>query len=400
MFKNDIDIQAQADQVIDEVGKVKQSTENRRPQNKNLNPSEKAKIVKSKVRAITRAVMRQPNKEVTAQLIFLHGKLKKHFYEMSDKAIEFLLSFNEKEPRGGFVNKVDKTGKIIKSRVEKFKEFLEQNPNEKKPQQLLTKIQSILNAMATLVINNCPEIIGQSDMSQFDMNDKVFDLMELKMVRRVREAYPSRLSDIDPDKNDPFFTAEQEVASSASEVEAEDRYSPNAPSVKFFKKSQDKQVISWPEAAAESGVPIRAHVSATVALLLPALEGLYDDGKIEEKSWFQNDENAKMLAGALLLPTLERANFHTSAETAAGVIFYLNERAMLKENVQRINKPLAPDEAFKVALEMLESAANDQVSEKQKMSLKQAIKITKHNLIEIVETLKSQSSLLEKKLKF
>lgn len=390
MFRNFLE--KEASEVIEQVGGIKASTKNRRELNQTQLPSEKVATIKDQVRSICRAVMRQPNKEVLEQLVFLHGKIKELFYNMSDDAINFLLIFASAEARGGFGSKVnEENDKIIETRVQKFKKFLEQDPKTIKPQILLTRIESILASMAYVYTSNTSDT-----PDQIEMDIKISELMMNKIISRVDYSYPSRKADIisdSSDNEDEIFSVGLEDISSASEHDEEDKYPVLPPGPRFFDK-KDAPTISWPIAAQESGVPFRAHISSSTTLLMSAIESLYDSGD-HPNQWFKKVENAKMLAGALLLPTLERADFHTASETAAGVIFYLNEKA------KKYNKPLKPEEAFNEAIVMLGSGASKERLDKQKMSLEDAIKITRFKLTDTVDTIKSQSTILNtKKLKF
>lgn len=393
MFKPNFDKQAL--EVLEQIGGIKKTTEERRSHKKTLLPSEKLAYVRDQVRTILRAVMRQPNKEVFSQLVFLHGKIKENFESMTDEAIRFLLKHSASEARGGFTPKVKKERKeIIKDAVQKFRDFLAQEPHTIKPQLLLTKIETILAAMGYLYSANLADTTEEQKMF-----DKVEELMKDKVAERIKITYPSRTTDLvlgkEPSVSD--IVAEPQDVSSASEAEEEERYPPKPPSAKFFNKGSETN-ISWPEAAVENGIPIRAHVSASATLLMPAIDGLYDSGT-NRSEWFKNDNNAKMLSGALLLPTLERGDYHTIAETTVGVNFYLNERARKKKDEHTIvNEPMTPDQAFKDGLSMLVNAASNERTTTQQMSLQRAISITAPSLIHLTDEIKAQSTLLKHKV--
>ena len=114
---------------------------------------------------------------------------------------------------------------------------------------------------------------------------------------------------------------------------------------------------------------------------MAAIDGLLASEK-KEDNWFSIDKNVKTLSAVLVIATFERADFHTIAESSAGINHYLNERA------KRDHKPMHPSEAFQEGLNMLQDASRTTLLLGEQLSLYRAVSIANTYIIDKTTKLK------------
>lgn len=376
---------SEAQRIVSTAGKPKTSTEVRERFKETLTPSTEPsgilalkKEIDRNVKEIARAVGRHPAPEVSDQLAIIHSKMKEQFLHLPDASIEWLLGGSSEMARGGFQPEAGK------SAAQKFKDFLRADPNAIAPQKLLTNIETIATAMGYRAIYADwvePPFYPETSEQQ-TMSDVIQSMMQGRLVRSIGEVYTERGNDDvaralqgNPTLYSPeqLVYGEQQAVSTASEVDNEDKYPKKNLDSRTFRKNVDEETRSWVGAALESGIAIRGHTSGTCPLAMAAIDGLCRTGTSPD-TWLMDDENFKQLAGALFIPTFVRGDYHSIAETAAGVHHYLNERAINAHDTTRKNEPMKPYRAFSEALSMMTQAATPKkLHEGDALSLREAI---------------------------
>lgn len=139
------------------------------------------------MRAMCRAVMRHPNQEALALAYQVHEKMNLAFAGMPDEAIEWLIGGSSKTSRGGF-----RPGD-----AQKFKAFFQTDPRSIAPQQLIQRLESTLTAMAYRAISadwglhpHEPETIAQRQM-----HDLLQQMVRPYIVPEINRLYPDRAVD-------------------------------------------------------------------------------------------------------------------------------------------------------------------------------------------------------------
>lgn len=268
----------------------------------------------------SRVVMRYPNQEVLAQLHFLHSVINNEFNKMNDAEIDWLLG-GAPMARGGFEN------------AKHFKTFFAKNPQEISSSRLITAIDTITTAIAYRTIGaswtippHNPNIL----MPGYDMQKKLKATFIKGFIDIIYEkAYTAREFDIqDGDDSNNNIEALADNVSVVSDIDDEPKAKSSRrmelPNKTYRTKIYPSDVnYTWPGAAALGNIPIRSHVSGSTPMVLSIIETFY---KKYKNRWFSSGQKAKMLAGALLIPAYERGDFHTVAETAAGIEYYIETK--------------------------------------------------------------------------
>ncbi len=289
--------------------------------------------------------MRNPNFEVMKQLQILHQIIKNEFVNMPDESIVWLLGGAPKS-RGGF--------KDAKS----FKDFFNKEPLTIPPSRLITALNTIITAIGYRAVDAkwvTPPI--QPNANHHHYAYIMHSQIKTKFPRYAlpptigRHAYTAR--NLDEVSDECTFVEDYEEIlpddnSEASDVEyMEEKKPQKISSQKFFRKKLHHQLeFSWPVGAQLGNIPIRCHVSGTTPLILAIINQLFESNGHQ---WIKEEDNVRKLTGALLHPNYERGDYHTLAETSAGVEYYLEAR----KHFNKAKTTLSPQAAFKYALKHL-----------------------------------------------
>lgn len=272
-------------------------------------------------RKVCRAVMRNPSHAIKVELCRLHGMIKKEFMGMPDAEIEWLLG-GAPTARGSF------------NSAAHFNYFFSLNPQRLSSSRLITALESIITAIAYRAIDaswTLGPVHPSVYQDGFIIRQKIHRMFDKKVISDVNRGYPLRTME---NIHSTLALKSQSIVTHPdddSDVSDDDECVPKKklnralPSrhfrVRLHSKNKKK---TWPAAACDGNIPIRAHVSGTCPISLSVIETLYERNGCD---WFTHDKHASALAGALLMPTYERGDYHTIAETTAGLLHYLEERA-------------------------------------------------------------------------
>ncbi len=357
--------------ILKDIGAPKASTQRRREGR----VSKRTTLLEDnnrETKEISRAVMRHPDSEVIKQLEFAHKRMAESFSSMSDEALTWLLGGSSEMARGGFQDSKTQTA------AQKFREFLKTDPSTIPPQRLITGIESIGTAMGYRAIRASwvePPFAPETPDQQI-MDDKIQEVMGDKLTKSISTVYTIRAKDdlvVSPAPGSREIMGEQEDVSSASENEEEDQIPRKLIDTRKFRSEVRPGHYSWIGAAVDGGIEVRGHTSGTCALTLSAIDGLCSSGKEPRSTWLDDQANFEALAGALTVAPFQRGDYHTIAETAAGVNHYLVERAIKKgEDID--NTPMQPYDAFKYGMSMLVKASStDKALSTDSFSIREAV---------------------------
>jgi hypothetical protein len=364
-----------AAEIIQAIGGEKASTSRRR--STLPHPRVKTRLIEENnddIKALCRVVMRCPDADVLAQLHFVRQCMAESFLQLPDESLDWLIGGSSGMSRGGFQDGDRQTA------VEKLREFLTADNRDISPQRLMTAIESIATAMGYRVIHASwvvPPFKPETAAQQV-MDDVLQKLMKEKLTQYIGAIYTAREGD--GNKNVALLSpsdtvqAEQEFVSSATGADTEDQLPESALPARTFRKEVRPGHHSWIGAAVDGGIDVRSHTSGTCPLTLSAIDGLCSIGEWPRATWMRDDGHVRALAGALVIATYQRGDFHTVAETACGVNHYLMERAIMQgEQVE--NMPLQPQEAFQQAMDMLVAASSKSYAdEEDTMSIHSAVR--------------------------
>ncbi|MCS5710676.1 hypothetical protein [Candidatus Berkiella aquae] len=370
----------EAEEILLNVGKEKISDKLRRSdENVSIQPNKINQTVKS----ISRAVMRHPDEKVLEMLCDLHQEMKSTFVNEPDEGIEWLLGGSRDMARGGFKN------------AQTFKAFLNKDPRKMSPSRLITGLETVATAIGYRMIHanwslpptNPNDPMQNATPAQKQMNELIQKIRFTNgdvIMPPIGEAYVNRgFDDVarSPISLDDDIDIEAEDVSEASDLDGIDEEvvlpAQKLPA-RVFQKHND-HALSWPAAALKSNIDVRAHTSGTAPLALSAIEGVLGynrSGKLLTK-----EEELRKLSGALLVASFLRGDFHTPAETQAGVEHYISEKKKRK-NPSLKTQLLQPKAAFTLALNsMSEASKNSKVSKKDKLALQSAIQMLSDEII-------------------
>lgn len=304
--------------------------------------------VQSIVHTIARTVMRNVSPEIEKQLHTLHTMICKEFAHMSDESIQWLLDAVP-AARGTFKNPMS------------FRSFFQHEPSTISSSRLITAIDSITAALAYRAINSPkapPPIIPVNTPAQ-EMYDKIHQMFDGSMTPFLGEkTYSMRnIEFLNPSQiTSGYVEAYADDVSDVSDMEDDGEKKPKKklPS-NYFKVRLNplREGYTWAAAAQKGHIPIRGHVSGTTPLALSIINCLYNR---EQNPWLQDKENTRTLAGALLLPSYVRGDFHSIAETTAGVEYYLQVRAT------EAPIPYSPQQCFQFGLQYMANATHDEAN--------------------------------------
>ncbi len=382
----------QAEELLNKIGKVKPGTEKRRE----LKQISEEPKVRQLIKTISRAVIRKPDEEVLAQFHILHKKLQVAFSNMSDEALKWLLGGTSKTSFGGFQSSIDAKTQIEMTATQKLRKFLSTNPHTISPQKLISKIESLTTSMGYRFV--CMESTEPPCKPRTEeenaMLQRLQELMQDYMVPRIGDIYTDRDSDNKPQpSSETVTTLAPDISSATDSDEAAQKPKERVADI-HFRKNITKEHLSWLGAAHDSGVHIRAHVSGSAPLTLAAIESLFafETEEVKASDWFCSNENAKKMSGAIIIATFERGDFHSVAESCAGVYHYLNERD------DQDNFPMQPHQAFAEGLALLALAASKKRLKlepklKKRLSLSEAIKISNVSILKLIKKVDAHLSI-------
>lgn len=371
------------------VGGEKVSTASRRKEEISVKTS-LMEINRLEAKAMSRVVMRHPHADVLGQLQFTHQRMAEEFLCLSDEALTWLLGGSSETSRGGFQD-----GPAQKA-SEKLREFLSANSKTIPHQRLISGIETIATAMGYRAVHAswttppfCPQTPEQKLMAS-----KIQHIIKDKLTPPIGDVYKDRWADdlkANPITNGETIIGQQEDVSSASESEQEDRLPKKLLDSRVFRKYAGKKgQYSWIGSAEEGGIAIRAHTSGTCPLTLAAIDGLCSSGSGFRRVWLNHEDHFKAFAGAVAVATFQRGDYHSIAETAAGIKHYLIERAI--KNGQKIkNTPMKPYDAFKEGLAMLVAASStEKVDTQDSLSIKEAMQVQAHFIVSRTKEVKEK----------
>ncbi|WP_157068297.1 hypothetical protein [Legionella santicrucis] len=306
--------------------------------------------IKDLTHKMSRTIMRNVNGEVLQQLCNLHQMIKDEFINMPNKEIEWLMD-GAPTARGSFINGAS------------FKEFFNQDPSIITSSRLITAIDSVCSAIGYRVTNqhtaHSPSIPDENQ-NGFIMYQKVHEIFDGSLVPFIGEtAYAMRDVDNvtdDSTKPDIYVVGVADDVSVVSDVEYEEQKLQEALDDKLYRANPDptSEVRTWAAGAHDGNIPIRGHVSGTAPLSLSVIDKLY---MRNQNNWIDNADHVRKLAGAVLIPSYERGDFHTVAETAAAVEYFLEARDKKEPQIY------SPQRCLEIGLKCMSNAASGKVKE-------------------------------------
>ncbi len=293
---------------------------------------------------MARTLQRHPNASVKKNLYRLHSSMAEKFKHMPDGSLEWLIGGSRKTSRGGFAN------------VGELREFLHSNPEDIPSGSLITGLETISTAIGYRAIGSklteAPFV--PKTPSQKKMYDVVSEITNGERVCAIGAIYRQRGSDrvVSHKAGENVILCEQDHTLSNSKGKR-NLGQPNEriPSAQFKVTSENHQP-SWISEAADNSIYVRNHVSGTAPLSLAAVTGLLRDTLTDEKE-------ARDLYTALLLPQFLRSDYHSLAETQAGIDHFVAERKHKLDRTQPRSKIIDPKTAQQRAMQAMCNASSD-----------------------------------------
>ena len=314
---------------------------------------------------MARAAMRHPSSEVRTQLEDLHVRLKELLLPLSDASLIWILG-GSKISHGRFT-------------IKSLKTFLNKDCKDISSSRLISGIETLLCDIAYRAIRvpwSTPPIQPDTpDLSETCTN--LWSLIYKYLAPPINMICPRNL-DVVEDGSSAEIKIDPDDLSDVSDTEDELKRStevlPGCGMRSVIVESTRKTKIkSWVQTAIDNGIPIRSHVSSTLALELAVVMGLFHTGTTN--TWADSDENLSKLAAVLMAHFL-RGSFHSFAESSVGVHHYLSHRKRKHDPSLAMTIP-SPRDALETALSMLASAVSNDVADESSMSLREAINILK-----------------------
>ncbi len=305
---------------------------------------------------------------------------------MSDAGINWLLE-GAPAARGGFKDAAS------------FRKFLQTPPENLSSSRLITAIDSISTAIGyrSIAVGWAkPPHHPPPEHPAYEMYTKLKSTFASRIVPFIADSYNTRFYDnrshVEAGADSDIEVSPDDV-SEASDVEYQEESLPQQRlGGQRYRDAIDPRsgMKSWPAAAAHGNVPIRAHVSGSAPIVLSVISSLYED---QGNSWFRNSDNVRSFAGAVLIPTYERGDFHSTAETAAALEYFLAVKNKEPVDIK------SPQECLKIGLDAMASATEGDLKlaieqkSKELLSKTQAVdymgKIDDNNILGILENCKN-----------
>lgn len=300
---------------------------------------------------LSRILMRHPNAAVRCNMELLHAQIKDKFGKMSDSSLDWLLGGSRKTSRGGFRT------------VQEFRQFLAM-PVEKIPSShLISNLASILAAIGHRYDRvdwvEPPFHPGKKHAAIAKVIDGI---MEQESVPYIGTVFRDKPKDMMQGTHSPntadFFTVKSRRMSNASLLD-EDSPSkqPLYPtSSQTFRKYNSQGQLSWAGKAYKQGVRMRAHFSGTTPRVCAAIQGLL---RCPNGDHLLNENDARELYSAILIPHLFRSDYHSIAETQIGIDYYIEQYKNKNQKNKKQIVPPSPTHAFELGVSaMLKSVRN------------------------------------------
>lgn len=369
-------------------------------------------------RILCRVAMRYPTQEIIDQLEHARLSIAARLLEMTDDQLKWLLGGSAHSSRGGF--EIGSDGCPTDNAILELRQFLgtPQYVPPHQPQSLITRMETLCTAIGYRSIPfptltglvpptryateeekrtpeyNCENYLdGHPELE--DVHNYVRFIMQTRQVPPIGEYYTERSEDnvrtnaingeitgSIPDKG--IVEAHPAEISSASDIEDSSKLPHHQSARRVFRRKKKTNQLSWPAAADAMNIPIRHHVSASVPLALSALDAVCADRPGSYQYWLSDDLNLLKIAGAFAIATYDRGDFHSIAETAFGVQYYVDARAtILSDASERLPATpfLEPKEALASGLDMLVLATTDTPLFEGEMTIRSAVKELAQNLL-------------------
>jgi len=309
---------------------------------------------------ILRVAMREPSNEVLHQLAIMHRCARSLFIDMTDEAIEWLITASPSE-HGWFKS------------ASSLRRFLETDTDSISNSRLITGIGGVVTCMAyrAVSLNSAMQPIFPCSTEIKRMSQFLRDHVEPFLVCKINRAYKTRPQDGQAPTLIEAITLEaRDDLSDASGVEFDEE---KLPRVRLKSSMFNRTVVNthsdnWVSAAVKSGVNARAHVSGTVPLALAACAGLLSLHDSSESDWFHDNDKLRVFCGSFLIPVYVRGDYHSLSETAAGIEHFIAERTQHSSSV-----PRQPAELYQIALLLMKESVDNNLKEGESMSLREAV---------------------------
>jgi hypothetical protein len=264
--------------------------------------------------------------------------------------------------------RLDANGSSINSRcgfrdVHALREFLRTDPHTIPPSVLMSKLETILTAIGYRSIraswtqkpHHAGEIAGRWRTA------RRIDRSMAHRVCAIGDSYPERgseeIADASPETTPCSFEEcagyQREEISDTSEGES---LAPARLPAHKFHRYKDlpagaPRELTWPGAAWDAGIPIRSKTSGTLPLAFAAALKILRD-TLPGEAWVRDPGELARTVGSMLIACFHRGDFHTFAESAAGVQHFLSEQAHQDDTVE-IPSAIHPREALIKAFEWM-----------------------------------------------
>ncbi len=329
------------------------------------------------IRYILRAVMRNPNQAAHTNLILIHQLLAEFLCSYEVEFLQWVLQGRGEMARGGF-----------STDPKNIFEFFASPNSFRSTSRVITGLETILSSLSFRVVGFAwiPEPIPSRENSR-----KGFESLQEKFRKwipkemHVQELYQTRPSDLKPNPEDEIIQAHLDPVSDASDLEDGVPKRPGKSwlppkmrarirTVSEAKAAADVSTAhspyTWVGAASAGGIPYASHVSGTVTLILGVLLSLAQEPQRPSKltaalslerlkqspaNVLKFRETLLNIAGILLMPTLERANFHTIPEVFAGIYYFIEKMILLYHpGASEVDlRVLSPYESFRAGISLL-----------------------------------------------
>ncbi|MBI3900967.1 MAG: hypothetical protein HY324_02310, partial [Chlamydiia bacterium] len=296
---------------------------------------------------MVRTVMRYPSTEARQLLENLHERISLYLQAQSLTALTWLISpFSKRAARGGF------------DHAETLQNFLEKDPKTISSSRLITGLETILTAISYQIVNPFPVIQSDQEAEIYELCIACMAAMHPRIDSYYPDKYNTRYAEKETDvlSSDEFYGRRRRSISICSEdedVSISSSVFEQLPEKVFCKKKVSSLLSTdtWVEVARRSNIPIRDSVSGSCGLVLTAAKHLF--GYSQANSF---REEAEILTGVMCIPAYERDDWHTIAETAAGLHYYL---MIDSKECEQNPSVISPKAAMEYGLQLLKMVVHE-----------------------------------------
>ncbi len=322
-------------------------------------PQKKDSPNRKEIDILTRAVMRRPHKDLIPLLHILHKGIDNLLKDQSDEALQWLLGGGSLYARGGF-----------QGDVPALRKFLAQDPEKISTSRLICGLETL--------ITNITYRSVRAHHSQKPYEPETEE--QIKMALQLEKGIPyissqCKINDFYPDRafsqncSHHWIPKGRETPvvrddiSECSDLDATDFQEELRPPLKEYYLTMpyqypirqgytlqgDIQTLwqdSWVFQAKQSNVPTRSLVSSSASLCMGTVMWILD----ESQTFIETKEMA-WLGSLLFIPTYHRSDYHSVAETAAGIFHYV-----ITGILRKYYAPLPPKQALGIGLAWLSRA--------------------------------------------